>query len=201
MLSGENRQIKHIPFGEITLTNSLVQELEIKQDATIDRIDILMATCQRSNSNSNIIELSANDTPFYSAKINSSEIEDNSFLKISGFHKKLREGDILKILITSNDGTTGNAITAWINTQKPKGKLLRYNRLDETYTEIIGELELKCFQKITYSKYLSTRYLRLSRKYLYFISLFIILQTYYLIYYLFKNKEGNFETHHSNPML
>lgn len=201
VLQNEDKLKTHIPFGEITSSNNLVEEYEMKQDTTIDRIDILAATFQRKNTNVNFIELSENNIPFYSTEIDSIDIEDNSFISISGFHKKLRRGKILTITITSTDGTNGNAITVWINTRNPKNKLFRYNRVDGTLVEFRGELEIRFFQKIPYSKYLATRYFKSSRIYLYSILLTLLLIMYCLLYYMFLYKEENSEAHNSNPLL
>ncbi len=190
------------PFGEIIPTNNLMQTIKISDEQTIHKIEILLATYARINSNNTSIEVFKDGFNYYSATINSAKIKDNSYFEISGVEIPVKPNDLLEIIIYSDDGEPGNAITAWINNNHETNNLRSYNKLTNTFIKMDGEMEYILYSKsIPISQYLSTRFIALPHKLLFIFGLTIVVLIDILFFSMISLSSENYETNHPDPML
>ncbi len=199
---GEPIQTPRRPFGEIIPTNNLMQTIKIYDEQTIHKIEILLATYARINSNNTSIEVFKDGFNYYSGMINSVKIKDNSYFEISGIEIPVKANDLLEIIIYSDDGEPGNAITAWINNNYETNNLRSYNKLTNTFIKMDGEMEYILYSKsIPISQYLSTRFIALPHKLLFLFGLTIVVLIDILFFSMISLSSENYETNHPDPML
>ena len=160
----ENSNIgdKNVPFGEITSNNMLVQQIKLKDDCFVDLIELNMATYARTNINKNTFKIFINKECVFQRDIPSRDLKDNSFYKIDNIKLNFSVDDEIYLVLESEDGTPGNAITAWTRTNIENGKLYKYNRKDGNYVLQDGEVIMKISEEVSTLRYISEKYLGIS---------------------------------------
>lgn len=104
-----------IAFGRITAKRSLVTQLPVTRETQISRVGIRMATYARSNTCSVYFYIYKNgEVVYYHMVENASKMKDNSFYNLEDINLSCSPEDEVYLVITSPDGDSGNAVTAWM---------------------------------------------------------------------------------------
>lgn len=153
---------KNVPFGEIHSSNALVQQIKTEGNIFVDLIELKLATYARTNTNKNTIKIFINKECVFQRDIPSKDLKDNSFYKIDNIKLNFNVDDEIYLVLESEDGTPGNAITAWTRTNIENGKLYKYNRKDGNYVLQDGEVIMKISEEVSTLRYISEKYLGIS---------------------------------------
>jgi len=153
---------KNVPFGEIHSSNALVQQIKTEGNIFVDLIELKLATYARTNTNKNTIKIFINKECVFQRDIPSKDLKDNSFYKIENIKLNFNVDDEIYLVLESEDGTPGNAITAWTRTNIENGKLYRYNKGDGNYVLQDGEVIMKISEEVSTLRYISEKYLGIS---------------------------------------
>ncbi len=147
------------PFEGISSNNSLIQEIPIQGEMTVDCLDILFATYARMNTNTNTIKLYLNKDFITVLEIKSEVLGDNEYAKLDIAPLNLVKGDVLYLVIESIDAQSGNMVTVWINTESNYGQLYSLNNGE--YIEQQGSLIYRLSQGTSLKSYVSNRFINL----------------------------------------
>ena len=104
-------------LGPITRKSFFVQEIEVSFES-IDCVELLLATYDRNNTSINIVGLvSDRGELLYSEQFPSGSVVDNAFYRLKIVKPiDLRSSAKISLMLGSLDGSKGNSITAWTNT-------------------------------------------------------------------------------------
>jgi hypothetical protein len=101
--------------GEIYGANSVVQTFKAEKEG-LAAVSILFATAQRTNDVAVYITVSAEDgVEIAQHVVNGKDLKDNKYYGLRLPTQRNSKGKIYQIKITSPDGRSGNAVTAWMS--------------------------------------------------------------------------------------
>ena len=134
----------NITLGGISKNNVVIQEIPIVEDIQVDNVKIELATYARNNKNTNSAEIWVNDKQVYTNEFSSSNLKDNKLNNI--FNKdldlELEKGDIVKLVLSSEDADGKNIITAWGNKNDKRGNLYTKDA-NGTMTKVEGTINFQ----------------------------------------------------------
>jgi len=201
--SNSNNGKKPIPFGEITANNTLLQEVKLKKDCHVDNIEINLATYARTNTNQNTFKIFINKKCVFIKTISSESLADNSYYEIENVNLEFKAKDEIHFVLESEDGKSGNAITAWVRPDVNNGQLYKYNSNNGSKILKGGEVSMVISEKEGTLRYISEKYLGATPTVA--TILFVILSALVvcLLYQLLnlKEKEEVNEVNHSDTLL
>lgn len=130
------------PVGDIYQGNTVIQSVKIKQSG-IQKLELKLATYARVNTSNLIISIYKNDNLINKVILDPKQIIDNEFFKMELEKNELKKDDIVKIIVSSENGNIGNAFTIWAsNDDRFEGELkVNDQSLD-------GDLNLRLIQNI-----------------------------------------------------
>lgn len=145
-------------FGEITKDSSLVQRINVDSNSNIIGINLRLATYARDNSNINQFKVYVNGIEKYKRSISSSGIKDNEFCSLKGINIDALQTDEISFQWLSEDGENGNAITVWVKEDGENRGLYKYDKPNDTYTQIKGKLDIQILVKANMLDYVAKKY-------------------------------------------
>lgn len=160
--SNKDNVLEKYSFGEITSENSLIQQINVEEDYHVDNISIFLATYMRMNTNTNSAKIFINKKCVFNHAIQSENVEDNSFYRIDNVNLEFKKNDEIYFVLESQDGISGNAITAWITTDINNGIIYRYNSKEGSFEPLDGKLIMTIGGKVSTLRYISEKYLGIS---------------------------------------
>lgn len=181
------------PFGYILHNNTAVQEFIFDQDATVHNIELQLANYMSFRQNINQVYIYLNDVMVHEELIDSTVVVDNAFYPLAAMDVHVSEGDSMRTVITSRDGTPSEAITVWIRPDiVSNNRLLRYNMVDGTYEELSGEITMRIFlsERISPLQYFSGRHPGISTVWIFIIFGGIMILTILSFFLMVKNDDG-----------
>ena len=137
----------NIPFGAITKENSLKQYHSFEHAVTLSDIDIFLATYNNKNTCDVEFTLYKNDNEIYHHIINAENIKDNQYYTLSNINQLYQAEDVLSLVITSPNGTPGNAITVWMNSKDNQDTTFVYDSNSGNMSQYNGISCIKFYEK------------------------------------------------------
>lgn len=134
------------PFGGIDKNNCLVQELKMDQDVHIESIRVLLATYGRTNTAETEISLYKNHEIVSKKILKDNTIKDNKLVRVQ-MNTKFEKGDILQIVIKSDNATEENMITVWVKKTDVNHALYKFNPVSSKYELQEGELAMEILER------------------------------------------------------
>ena len=197
--SNLNITSKTQPFERITKSVELIQETKIRKTVHIDSIDLQLATYTRKNTNRNKFVFLLNSKPVLTKTVDSSTVKDNAFYRFKDIDLDVQKGDTLEIQWTSDDGSSNNAITAWVKTDITNSKLYQHNLTNGETKRVPGELSMSLNMKEGALHYLSEKYAIISPAVLYILFGLIIIAVTFLMYLLLSQPEEEPQNYNRQP--
>lgn len=126
------------PFGEISASYSMLQEIPVESEQTLTRLSVQMATYGRENHCQVVFMLYLNDELIRSETADAAEIADGGYYTLRNIGVLVTPEDSLYLFITSPDGAPGNAVTVWTDSGSADGGLYAYDTVNGTAQKIEG---------------------------------------------------------------
>jgi len=149
-------------FGPILYSNTVVQEVSFGKDVAISNIELQLGTFSDVRHNINQVFIYLNDVLTREIVLDSRVVVDNAFHQLPALDMHIPEGDIMRIVITSRDGDSSEAISIWTTPSVvSENGLSRHNLYEGTYEGLTGEINMRIYsmEYISLLRGLSERYI------------------------------------------
>lgn len=149
---GQDYTYKSKPYGELDISKQLRQKIIINNDRDNIRIAFKIGTYARVNTNDNSYKFYINGNLIGTYILNAKYFKDNKFITIP-FDINVKAGDVLEIEWTSNNGSSGNAVSPYIADKTFDSRLYEYNKETNKYEATDKTLVYRLEKKVTLVDY------------------------------------------------